>query len=178
MNIEILAKHYATAAHASINQKRKYTNEDYIVHPTNVAYLVKLFGGTPEMIAAAYLHDVIEDVYPVNGKGSCIDIERNFGSNVCELVLWLTDESKPSDGNRETRKEIERNKYRDAPPSVKMIKIADLIDNSLTICEFDKGFSKIYLKEKELLLPMLYEDSHHSIYDLARTILLKNKETK
>ena len=176
MNKELLALEYARTAHSSINQKRKYTNDEYIVHPINVAYLVKLFGGTEEMICASYLHDVIEDVYPKNNKYSVFDIEKTFGSKILELVLWLTDESKKSDGNRNARKEIDRNKYKHAPKSAKMIKIADLIDNSLTIFEHDKNFSKIYLKEKELLLPILYDDSHIDIYHLANKILLKHKE--
>ena len=52
---------FATAAHAAIGQKRKYSGDDYIVHPARVASIVTRHGGTDEMIAAAWLHDTVED---------------------------------------------------------------------------------------------------------------------
>ena len=55
------AKMFATAAHAAIGQKRKYSGDDYIVHPQRVAAIVEKHGGTDEMIAAAWLHDTVED---------------------------------------------------------------------------------------------------------------------
>jgi guanosine-3',5'-bis(diphosphate) 3'-pyrophosphohydrolase len=90
------------------------------------------------------------------------------------MVKWLTDISKHSDGNREKRKEIDRIHISKAPNDVKTIKIADLIDNSLSICEYDKDFAKIYLKEKELLLPELI-GGNIQLWDLANNILIKNK---
>ena len=66
---------FATAAHAAVGQMRKYTNDPYIVHPIRVATTVAKFGGTDEMIAAAYLHDVVEDT-----GVSIVDILDMFGS--------------------------------------------------------------------------------------------------
>jgi len=40
------ARYFATAAHAAVGQKRKYSDDDYIVHPIRVANLVKQYGGT------------------------------------------------------------------------------------------------------------------------------------
>jgi (p)ppGpp synthase/HD superfamily hydrolase len=59
MNIVERARVFATAAHAAVGQKRKYTGEDYIVHPTEVAGIVRDAGGTDAQIAAAYLHDLV-----------------------------------------------------------------------------------------------------------------------
>ena len=54
MNKVERARIFATAAHAAVDQRRKYTNEPYIVHPTEVAAIVAgVPGATPEMIAAA-----------------------------------------------------------------------------------------------------------------------------
>ena len=50
---------FATQAHAG--QKRKYTGDDYIVHPVAVAQIVRDFGGSVDQQAAALLHDVVED---------------------------------------------------------------------------------------------------------------------
>ncbi len=89
---ERLAEKFAEKAHSEIGQLRKYTNDPYIVHPRNVAYLVKIIGGTEDMICAAYLHDVLEDVYPHNSLFSHLSIEENFGERVAMLVDELTDQ--------------------------------------------------------------------------------------
>ena len=46
---------FSTAAHAAVNQKRKYTGEDYIVHPIAVSNLVKENGGTDEMLSLIHI---------------------------------------------------------------------------------------------------------------------------
>ena len=65
---------------------------------------------TPEMICAAYLHDVVEDT-----DVTIDEIEREFGDTVANLVYWLTDISKPEDGNRAARKEIDAVHYAKGP---------------------------------------------------------------
>src|SRR5690606_5402490 len=100
MMIEERARAFATAAHGAINQKRKYSGEDYIVHPIAVAEIVRSVRHTPNMIAAALLHDTVEDT-PIELS----DINDEFGYDIAELVYWLTDVSKPSDGNRKARKQ-------------------------------------------------------------------------
>ena len=150
MDIEQLALDFATAAHTG--QKRKYTGEDYIVHPMEVAEIVKTVAYTPEMIAAALLHDVVEDT-----DASLEDILHRFGSAVADLVRDLTDVSQPEDGNRAARKALDRAHTALASASAKTIKLADLISNSRSIVEFDPNFAKVYLKEKALLLDVLTE---------------------
>ena len=55
MNVVHKAQVYAIAAHASVKQLRKYTNEPYIVHPAEVAKIVaSVPGSTPDMVAAAW----------------------------------------------------------------------------------------------------------------------------
>ena len=85
--------HFANLAHKG--QKRKYTGEDYIVHPISVARLVEKHGGSLDQQAAALLHDVVEDT-----SHTLADINALFGHDIAELVRWLTDTSKPEDGNR------------------------------------------------------------------------------
>lgn len=148
--LEERALDFAATAHASIDQRRKYTGEPYIVHPVAVAALVRSVPHTPQMIAAAYLHDVVEDT-PVTIE----DIEREFGAEVADLVGWLTDISKPEDGNRRVRKKIDLDHTAMAPPTAKTIKIADLIDNTLTIRARDPSFWKVYRREKLALLEVL-----------------------
>ena len=151
MNIKVKALTFATAAHAAVGQLRKYTNEPYIVHPIEVAGIVaEVPGATDEMIAAAYLHDVVEDT------GVTIElIKKEFGDEVAELVGWLTDVSRPDHGNRAQRKAVDRAHTAGASAAAQTIKLADLISNTRSIVEHDEKFAKTYLAEKRLLLEVL-----------------------
>jgi (p)ppGpp synthase/HD superfamily hydrolase len=155
-DLETRALEFARAAHASIGHMRKYTGEPYIVHPIAVAEIVRSVPHTPEMIAAAYLHDVVEDT-PV----TLDEIRAEFGDEVAELVDWLTDVSKPGDGNRRTLEHTAK-----APPAAKTIKLADLIDNSLAIAKHDRGFWPVYRREKRALLEVL-KDGDKALWERA-----------
>ncbi len=161
-DLEARALAFAKTAHVSIGQTRKYTGEPYIVHPIAVAEIVRSVPHTPEMIAAAYLHDVVEDT-PVTIE----EIRAAFGDKVAELVDWLTDVSWPGDGNRRTRRELDLKHTAKAPPAAKTIKLADLIDNSLTIAKHDRrGFWPIYRAEKLALLEVL-KDGDKTLWQRA-----------
>lgn len=153
---EGLAKIFCVASHESIGQRRKYTNEHYWVHPINVAKIVKDNLGpllTPfgeDILCAAYLHDVLEDT-----NVSEETLRSIFGDCVCDIVVQLTDTSSISDGNRKIRKSIDRERLKNASSEAQTIKYADLIDNTSTICRYDKGFAKIYLIEKKMLLDVM-----------------------
>lgn len=162
-DLELRAKEFAFHAHRG--QKRKYTLEDYIVHPAAVAEWVRKVPHTEGMLAAAWMHDTVEDC-----KIQIDEIHRLFGSTVAEYVGWLTDVSKPSDGNRAMRKAKDREHTSGAPPQVKTIKLADLIDNSRTITRYDQDFSVIYMREKKLLLPLLIEGDK-SLFFIAQTLV-------
>jgi len=151
MDIIEKARVFATAAHGAAAQLRKYTNEPYIVHPAEVAHIIDtLEGGTTEMIAAAWLHDVVEDT------GVTIEtIRAEFGTEIAELVGWLTDVSRPEQGNRATRKAIDRAHTAMAPAEAQTVKLADLISNCRSIKEHDAAFAKVYFEEKRLLLEVL-----------------------
>lgn len=162
-NIVERARVFATAAHAAVGQTRKYTGEPYVVHPIEVSEIVASVGGTEAMVAAALLHDVLEDTEVT------VDVlEEQFGSEVADLVLWLTDISKPEDGNRSTRKALDRQHSAAAPAAAQTIKVADLISNTKTIVEFDPGFAKTYLAEKRLLLDVLTR-ADPTLLAMART---------
>jgi hypothetical protein len=144
------ARAFATAAHAAVNQRRKYTDEPYINHPAGVAHIVESVPHTLEMVAAAWLHDVVEDT------GVELDTIRDeFGPAVADLVFWLTDPSNPSDGKRQARKAIDRNHSARAPAAAQTVKLADLIDNTGSIERHDPEFAKVHGREKALLLDIL-----------------------
>lgn len=151
MTIVEQARIFATAAHSAVAQLRKYTNEPYIVHPAEVFSIVSTVeGATEEMLAAAWLHDVVEDT------GVTIEVIRaEFGDKVAELVGWLTDVSRPEQGNRATRKAIDRAHSAMAPAEAQTIKLADLISNTRSIVEHDEKFARTYLEEKRMLLAVM-----------------------
>tara|TARA_B100000035_G_C21036674_1_gene571388 strand:- start:8016 stop:8525 length:510 start_codon:yes stop_codon:yes gene_type:complete len=163
MSIEKTAFAFATAAHYAVGQKRKYSGDDYIVHPIRVAQTVKQFGGNDDMVAAAYLHDVVEDTQ-VN-----LDIVTGmFGSVVGKLVDDLTDVSVPSDGNRVARKAIDREHLANASTDAQFIKCADIIDNSSDIADNDPAFWKVYKQEMQLLLDVMTKVKNTDIWNKAK----------
>jgi (p)ppGpp synthase/HD superfamily hydrolase len=150
MTIVERARVFATAAHAAVGQVRKYTFEPYIVHPAEVAKIVRDAGGSEAMVAAAWLHDTVED--------TCVTIETiraEFGVEVAELVGWLTDVSRPEHGNRAHRKALDRAHSAAAPAEAQTVKLADLIANTRSIMRHDVAFAKTYLEEKRLLLAVM-----------------------
>lgn len=148
------AARFAAGAHARVGQRRKYTGEPYIVHPKEVAALVATVSEDQEMIAAAWLHDTVEDT-----DVELEDIFREFGAGVAELVSDLTDVSRKEDGNRKVRKEIDRLHTARASKRAKTIKLADLISNTRSIVARDENFARVYLAEKKRLLEVLKEGS-------------------
>lgn len=142
------ALRFATKAHRG--QPRKYTGRPYIEHPIRVAQLCLDQRLPDAVIAAAFLHDVVEDC-----GVSILTLACEFGADVAQLVSEVTDVSRPEDGNRDARKAKDRAHYASASPHGMSIKLADLIDNTHDIVPHDPEFARLYLAEKRLLLPLL-----------------------
>lgn len=171
MSIVEKAYYFAMAGHAAVGQKRKYTGDDYIVHPVEVCDIIEQAAYVNDsMRCAALMHDLCEDTQIT------IDlIIREFGYCIAMLVEGLTDVSKPEDGNRAVRKEIDRQHTAMQSLACKTIKLADLISNSKSILEHDKDFARVYIKEKELLLEVLTEGDP-TLYAQAKDIVEKAKK--
>jgi len=86
-----------------MGQDRKYSKVPYIVHPINVMQIVRSVTDDEAMLIAAILHDVVEDT-----AITIDEIYSEFGERVGDLVDDLTDVSKPEDGNRAYRKQLDR----------------------------------------------------------------------
>lgn len=142
------AVQFATKAHGS--QVRKYHGTPYISHPLAVAEIVKSVPHTEEMLMAAVLHDVVEDT-PVTIE----EIKQEFGNTVAEIVYFLTDISKPEDGNRAHRKQLDAEHNANGPAEAQTVKVADLIHNSSDIAAHDPRFWRTYKMEKLNTLNML-----------------------
>lgn len=162
--MEQKAKEFAARSHGDIDQRRRYTGEPYIVHPAAVVELVRSVPHTEAMLAAAWLHDVVEDT-PV----TLDEILVEFGQEIADLVEMLTDVSRPEDGNRATRKALDRDHTAKANPQAQTIKLADLIDNSRSIFEHSPSFAPVYRAEKALLLEVLV-DGDPQLQAMAREV--------
>ena len=145
--MDIIAKAEKFAQEAHKDHKRKYTGDPYYVHLDEVRNIVKQAGGTVEQQAAALLHDTVEDT-----NTTPMDITREFGPKIAKLVVELTDVSKPEDGNRKTRKAIDRDKLAGVSAEAQTVKYADLISNGKDIAQNDPKFAKVYHAEKADLL--------------------------
>lgn len=148
MSIVERARAFAVEAHGT--QRRKYTGEPYVVHTQEVAELVRSAGGDPIMVAAAHLHDVVEDT-PVTLE----QVRDVFGPAVAELVGNLTDQVPLAFGNRKARKRAESDRLAGCSGAVQTIKLADIISNTVSIAEHDPGFARVYLAEMRYLVPKL-----------------------
>ncbi len=83
-NLELIEKAFRLADAAHGTQKRR-SGEPYIIHPLAVAKILVELGLDTESIAAALLHDVVEDTgVPLS------DIEKQFGAQIAQLVNGVT----------------------------------------------------------------------------------------
>ena len=123
------AEMFATAAHKGANHKRKITGIDYIVHPKEVVDFTRHYFNVldltelkDEAIAAAWLHDTVEDT----GIGF-FDLSKWFGEDVTTFVSFLTDDKSVTD--REERNLATLKRLSGAPIQVQIIKVADITSN-------------------------------------------------
>lgn len=134
---------FARDAHEG--QERKYTGGPYIQHPARVASMARKLKLSEEAIAAAYLHDVIEDCSekfggPGNTAKKILDL---FGARVAFLVDGLTDLQTPKDGNRKVRKERVRASLAESGDAeLQTLKILDMADNARSIIRDDPKFAE------------------------------------
>jgi guanosine-3',5'-bis(diphosphate) 3'-pyrophosphohydrolase len=150
---------FAVDAHKG--QKRKYSNKAYITHPIEVAIRVQDRYENITMVAAALLHDVLEDTKVTHSELRAF-LHRFFSGNNAEkilsLVVELTDvytkESFPG-SNRKERKHLEALRLAHASDEAKQIKLIDIEHNSESILEHDSKFAKVFLEEKKELLLLL-----------------------
>lgn len=109
------------AAKAHEGMMRKGSRIPYIYHPMEVALIVAMLTDDPEIIAAAYLHDVLEDT-SVTPK----ELEQEFGKRVLSLVQA---ESEDKTLTWRERKGSTVAHLKEAPMEIKMIALGDKLSN-------------------------------------------------
>jgi guanosine-3',5'-bis(diphosphate) 3'-pyrophosphohydrolase len=119
------------AARRHVGQKRKGAKQEpYVNHLAEVANLLaqSLREPNAQLLAAAWLHDVLEDTCPTREEfeRAKAEIEKQFGAAVVGLVLEVTDDkSLPRETRKRLQIETTAGKSRDA----RLLKIADKTSN-------------------------------------------------
>ncbi|WP_152287225.1 RelA/SpoT family protein [Flavicella marina] len=145
----LIRKAFDLALEAHSDQRRK-SGEPYIYHPIAVAKIVAYeIGLNAESIAAALLHDVVEDTpYTVN------DMEQLFGETIAKIVSGLT---KISRLNKEQDASIQAENFRKMlltlhdDVRVILIKIADRLHNMQTM-ESMPGYKQVKIASETLYI--------------------------
>jgi len=142
---------FADLAHGE--QRRKYTNERYIVHPVRVMEICKTVTDDVPTLVGALLHDVFEDTTATEEEVRAFLMELlpvNETEEVILIVNELTDEfikEKYPELNREKRKKLEAERLGTITAKSQTIKYADVYDNTEDILAHDRKFSLTYVPE-------------------------------
>jgi (p)ppGpp synthase/HD superfamily hydrolase len=150
---------YADQAHGK--QLRKYSPERYIVHPVRVMEMCRNHTHHLPILAAALLHDVLEDtpvtrlmlsqfLHEVMDEGQA----KETTSLVVELTDVFTKQRHPR-WNRKKRKGKEAERIQKTSGDSQTVKYADIIDNCREIVEHDPDFAKVFLRECRALLRVM-----------------------
>jgi len=129
-NTALMAKAYEVARVAHQSQTRK-SGEGYINHPLAVAKIVADIGLDDTTIAAALLHDAVEDT-----EITVADVDREFGAEVAAIVDGVTKLERIQFDSKEAQQAATMRKMLVAMAKdlrVLIIKLADRLHNMRTI---------------------------------------------
>lgn len=131
MNTELLDRAiiYAVKAHAGTERRGK--GFPYIVHPMEAVEIVSTITPDQELLAAAALHDVVEDT-----DISAEDIRREFGDRIANLVIAESDEMVEGVSEEESwhgRKQAAIDRLARAPHDAKIVAMGDKLSNMRAI---------------------------------------------
>lgn len=129
-DLEVVTRAYHFAAHSHAGQRRA-SGEPYITHPLEVANILTLMKMDTASVAAAVLHDVVEDT-----DTTLADIQTSFGADVAQLVDSLTKISRIKFRSKQERLAENFRKMVVAMAKdlrVILIKLADRLHNMRTI---------------------------------------------
>lgn len=141
------AVEFAKKAHEG--QFRKGTKRPYIIHPMEVSDIVATMTEDEELIAAALLHDTVEDCEGITGDV----IRQEFSDRVADLVLQ---ESEDKSKTWMERKGATIEHLKVAPREVQMIALGDKLSNMRDIdrdypeCG-EELWQRFRMKDKEMI---------------------------
>ena len=173
---DLLARAYRTSAQAHRGQKR-LSGDDFVSHSVAVATILAEQQMDSTTIAAALLHDVVED-----SDVSLDDIRRDFGAEVAELVDGLTKIASltfrsTAEEQAENYRKLLMSVARDA--RVIIIKLADRLHNMRTLEHLPEDRQRrIALETREIYAPLAHRFGMAGIKAELEDLAFKFLETK
>ncbi len=139
---------FACEAHRNVERKGK--GFPYIIHPLEAMSIVSTITSDQELLAAACLHDVIEDT-----EYTYEDIKERFGERVADLVNAETDQVFPNMSSSESwhlRKEAAIKHLAEASRDVQIVAIGDKLSNMRAIyrdykVDGESFFNRFHVKD-------------------------------
>ena len=131
LNTELLDRAIVFAVRAHAGTQRRGKGFPYIVHPLEAVSIVATMSADQEMLAAAALHDTVEDT-----EVTLQQIREEFGERVAELVACDTDTAREGDRNEKgwhQRKQEAIDRIASAPHDAKIVALGDKLSNMRAI---------------------------------------------
>ncbi|MGK7878644.1 MAG: bifunctional (p)ppGpp synthetase/guanosine-3',5'-bis(diphosphate) 3'-pyrophosphohydrolase [Crocosphaera sp.] len=151
-DVDLICRAFNFAYQLHEGQTRK-SGEPYIAHPVAVATILRDLGGDKAMIAAGFLHDVVEDT-----DVTVEEIEQRFGQEVALLVEGVTKLSKFNFSNKtEQQAENFRRMFLAMAKDIRVIvvKLSDRLHNMRTLEPLrPEKQRRIALETKEIFAPL------------------------
>ena len=151
IDTDILDRAIIFAVKAHHNTERRGKGFPYIVHPMEAVEIVATITKDQELLAAAALHDTIEDT-----DVTVEDIRREFGDRVAELVHAESDqftEGVSEEDSWHDRKQAAITRLAEAPHDAKIVALGDKLSNMRAIwrdyqTQGDALWSIFHVKDK------------------------------
>jgi guanosine-3',5'-bis(diphosphate) 3'-pyrophosphohydrolase len=156
MDLITKAKKFAKEKHG--NDTRKFSNKFYYTHPFSVADRLKKFKkvkNNENILAAAYLHDTLEDT-----ETTSKELRREFNEKIANLVIELTSDKENYKNNEDRTDHLAKAKYltdriNNMSRDARLIKLADREHNVSDIPNASESFIKRYMEETHYILEHL-----------------------
>ena len=131
LNTELLDRAILFAVKAHAGTERRGKGFPYIVHPLEAVEIVATITPDQELLAAAALHDVVEDT-----DISADDLRAEFGNRIADLVVAESDvfvEGVSEEDSWHTRKQAAIDRLAAAPYEAKIVAMGDKLSNMRAI---------------------------------------------
>ncbi|MBT1686093.1 HD domain-containing protein [Dawidia soli] len=147
---------FANRAHG--DQRRRYVDDPYIVHPVRVMEICRAYTQDIATLCAALLHDVLEDT-PVREAAIRTFLETLMAeadvARTLQMVVELTDvythERHPR-MKRKERRAREAERLGTVSAEAQTVKYADILDNTADIAQNDPNFAPVYARECQAIV--------------------------
>ena len=152
LDTELLDRAIVFAVRAHAGTERRGKGFPYIVHPLEAVGIVATMTPDQELLAAAALHDVVEDT-----DVTLEQIRDEFGDRIAALVAAETDEPHPEGhdvGNWRKRKQAAIDRLASASLDAKMVALGDKLSNMRAIArdyavQGDELWNRFHSKDRK-----------------------------